>query len=257
MIVRSYIYAAGYVPLGEDQLEIELVRPLAQPPFPTKHNLVLEQGDEPVAIVSARLLRLPGSKGGIVHPVPLAGAVRGLVDLRVAMQTNDNVRHAERLDHLQHNAARDDISRAILPVRIVWLDVEVGDVTGLGAKGRLDAGEQGLLRRGRGRPASGTRGHRWHLGREHDAATRRELAPSAPARDGGGDKCLSPGEQWWSGSVQGPDGYTSWSASSGVVCGSAARCARRKRRVCGIRVCRGDRLNDRELDAWGCNSGEC
>lgn len=52
------------------------------------------------------------------------------------MQTNDNVCDAGRLDDLEVQASRDDVALAILLVRILDSDVEIGDVAAFGREGR-------------------------------------------------------------------------------------------------------------------------
>jgi len=169
----THFYTARQMIFWKHQLIVELVRSFAQPSLATEYYLILEQRHEPIAIVSPRFFRLSRSQIGIVLPVALAGAIRCLVNLSIAMQAHDNVRNAKRLDNFEHHAPGNHVAGSILAVWVVRLDVEIGYMASLGAKGCFDTREDGpLLCRG-SCSSNGMRGHRRRSGRVHDAANRK------------------------------------------------------------------------------------
>jgi len=81
----TYIDATGQAFGGKFKLEIKVVHAFGEPPFSAEHYLVLEQRNKAIAKVAARLLYLGGSGSCAVVLVGVAGRIRVLEDLGIAM----------------------------------------------------------------------------------------------------------------------------------------------------------------------------
>jgi len=126
--------AAGQVHVvGELDLEVEAVYTLVQTAVAAEDRLVLEQRGEAIAKVLARLL---ASSLGAADAIGVAaqlvgGCAGGAVDLGEAVQADGDVGDADGLDDLDDDAALDALAGRVLLVRIVGLDVEVGNAAAL------------------------------------------------------------------------------------------------------------------------------
>ena len=81
----TYIDAAGQALGRKCKLKIEVVHAFGKPPFSAEYNLVLEQRNEAISKVAARLLSPCGSSGGAVVFVSVSWRVRVLEDLGITV----------------------------------------------------------------------------------------------------------------------------------------------------------------------------
>jgi hypothetical protein len=96
--------------------------------FTTENCFVFKQRCKAIAKVTRRLLAFSRAYRGTVVLVCIAWRVWILENLRITMQRNDQMSYAERLDHLDHDGAANNVPGCILAMGVVGLYVEVGKV---------------------------------------------------------------------------------------------------------------------------------
>lgn len=67
--------------------------------------------------------------------ISIPGGVGVLIDLGITMQRNDQVNNAEVLHNFDYDSSADDVPGSVLAMRVIELDVEIGEVACLGLQG--------------------------------------------------------------------------------------------------------------------------
>jgi hypothetical protein len=139
---RTYIKTAGNVISGKMHLKPKAIDALGEPALAAQDLFVFEQTCKPVAVIAAGPVCSSSYQGRIVFLVCGTWAVWVLVDLRKAMQVDDNVSHINWLHHLYDDLSRHHIARLVFAMRIIGLNVEIGKMSGRRLEGTSNDGEE-------------------------------------------------------------------------------------------------------------------